>query len=94
MAQPHPRAQGSVVPPAGAPLSSPRCALHAFARSVCAAGHAAQVTICIDPFHAVKLVTDAALQRLRITSVNECVKAATAAEPVGSAAVVILVLPA
>ncbi|MGH3500227.1 MAG: ISL3 family transposase [Nocardioidaceae bacterium] len=31
----------------------------AFAKSVRAEGHAPQATICIDPFHAVKLVTDA-----------------------------------
>jgi len=31
----------------------------AFAKSVTTDGHAPQATICIDPFHAVKLVTDA-----------------------------------
>ncbi len=42
----------------------------AFAKSVRAEGHAPQATICIDPFHAVKLVTDA-LDTVRRATWNE-----------------------
>jgi transposase len=42
----------------------------AYARSVRAAGHAPQATICYDPFHAVKLVTEA-LDVVRRTVWNE-----------------------
>ena len=42
----------------------------AFAKSVRAEGHAPQARICIDPFHAVKLVTDA-LEVVRRTAWNQ-----------------------